>query len=56
MVWLAKADEHPGSWSPDWFAWLTSHDGSTADPARAPGGGKLQPIEDAPDSYVKVKG
>jgi polyhydroxyalkanoate synthase subunit PhaC len=54
--WLAKAVEHPGSWWPDWFAWLTGNDGGTAVPARTPGGGKLKPIEDAPGSYVKVKG
>ncbi len=53
--WLAKAVEHPGSWWPDWLAWLTALD-ATQVPARAPGGGKLEPIEDAPGSYVKVKG
>ncbi len=53
--WLAKAVEHPGSWWPDWLAWLTAHDGDRV-PARAPGGGQLEPIEDAPGSYVKVKG
>ncbi len=21
--WIAKATQHPGSWWPDWFAWLT---------------------------------
>jgi polyhydroxyalkanoate synthase len=53
--WLAKAVEHPGSWWPDWLAWLTAHD-ATQVPARQPGGGKLAPIEDAPGSYVKVRG
>ena len=53
--WLAKAVEHPGSWWPDWLAWLTALDAAQV-PARAPGGGKLEPIEDAPGSYVKVKG
>ncbi|HEY2227763.1 MAG TPA: class I poly(R)-hydroxyalkanoic acid synthase [Xanthobacteraceae bacterium] len=53
--WLAKAVEHPGSWWPDWCAWLAAHDGVKV-PARNPGGGKLAPIEDAPGSYVKVKG
>jgi polyhydroxyalkanoate synthase len=52
--WFGTADEHPGSWWPDWRGWLEAHDPSTA-PAREPGGGKLQPIEDAPGSYVKVR-
>jgi polyhydroxyalkanoate synthase len=53
--WLATAKEHPGSWWPDWFEWLTSHDGEKV-PARTIGGGKFKPIEDAPGSYVRVKG
>jgi polyhydroxyalkanoate synthase len=53
--WLVKAVERPGSWWPDWLTWLEGHDGVKV-PARIPGGGKLQPIEDAPGSYVKVKG
>ena len=52
--WLAKATEHPGSWWPDWLDWLKEHD-ATQVKARAPGGGKLKPIEDAPGSYVKVR-
>ena len=52
--WLAKAVEHPGSWWPDWLAWLMAHDASQV-PAREPGGGKIVPIEDAPGSYVKVR-
>jgi polyhydroxyalkanoate synthase len=53
-AWLAKAKEHPGSWWPDWVEWLRGLDGAEV-PAREPGGGKLQPIEDAPGSYVKVR-
>ena len=52
--WLAKAKEHPGSWWPDWLAWLKKQDRAQA-PARVPGDGKLKPIEDAPGSYVKVR-
>ena len=52
--WLKKAKEHPGSWWPDWFAWLKRQD-PTEVPARAPGDGALTPIEDAPGSYVKVQ-
>jgi len=52
--WLAKAKEHPGSWWPDWLAWLRKQSSAEA-PARVPGDGKLKPIEDAPGSYVKVR-
>jgi polyhydroxyalkanoate synthase len=52
--WLKKATEHPGSWWPDWVAWIKRQDGRTV-PAREPGGGKLTPIEDAPGSFVKVR-
>ncbi len=52
--WLAKAKEHAGSWWPDWLAWLKKQ-GATEVPARAPGGGVLKPIEDAPGSYVKMQ-
>jgi len=52
--WLGKATEHPGSWWPDWFAWLKSQDPTEA-PARVPGDGALTPIEDAPGSFVKVQ-
>jgi len=52
--WLAKATEHPGSWWPDWLAWVKAH-GAARVPARIPGGGKIEPIEDAPGSYVKVR-
>ena len=52
--WLAKATEHPGSWWQDWLMWIRHLDGETV-PARQPGGGKYQPIEDAPGSYVKVR-
>ncbi len=52
--WLAKAKENPGSWWPDWLVWLTRQ-GPTEVPARIPGDGALDPIEDAPGSYVKVR-
>jgi polyhydroxyalkanoate synthase len=52
--WLAAAEEHPGSWWPDWLEWLKAQNAQTV-PARPIGGGGLEPIEDAPGSYVKVK-
>jgi polyhydroxyalkanoate synthase len=53
-AWIAKAKHHAGSWWPDWLTWIKDKDGKTVK-ARAPGGGKLKPIEDAPGSYVKVR-
>lgn len=52
--WIAKAQEHPGSWWGDWVEWLRGHD-ATEVPAREPGAGKLKAIEDAPGRYVKVR-
>jgi polyhydroxyalkanoate synthase len=52
--WLAKAEEHPGSWWPHWLDWIKARGAKTV-PARALGGGKIEPIEDAPGSYVKVR-
>jgi polyhydroxyalkanoate synthase len=52
--WLRGATEHPGSWWTDWIAWIKAQDAEDVD-ARAPGGGVLTPIEDAPGNYVKVR-
>ncbi|MFZ1814210.1 MAG: class I poly(R)-hydroxyalkanoic acid synthase [Rhizobiaceae bacterium] len=52
--WLAKAEEHPGSWWPHWDGWIRSHDPATV-PARTVGSKKHKPIEDAPGSFVQVK-
>ncbi len=54
-AWIAKAKEHPGSWWPDWLDWIKTHDARKMK-ARKAGGGKLKAIEDAPGSYVTVKG
>ncbi|MFD1488398.1 class I poly(R)-hydroxyalkanoic acid synthase, partial [Ancylobacter vacuolatus] len=54
--WIAKAEMHPGSWWPDWLAWLEAQDGKQVSAAkRIPGEGPYKAIEDAPGSYVKVK-
>ncbi|HEY2137007.1 MAG TPA: class I poly(R)-hydroxyalkanoic acid synthase [Xanthobacteraceae bacterium] len=52
--WMASAKEHPGSWWPDWLAWIKAQNPALV-PAREPGGGVLAPIEDAPGSYVKMR-
>ncbi len=49
--WKKAAKETPGSWWPDWHQWVLQH-GDKKVPARAIGGGKIEPIEDAPGSYA----
>ncbi len=52
-IWLAGADEHPGSWWPDWISWLREQSGKQV-PARVPGEGGYETLEDAPGSYVRI--
>ena len=52
--WLAGATQHNGSWWPMWQQWVSQYSGGEV-AARQPGDGKLQPLEDAPGSYVKVR-
>ncbi len=52
--WRAGATERPGSWWPDWAAWLADKSGPMI-PAREPGDGALKPLYPAPGQYVKVK-
>jgi polyhydroxyalkanoate synthase subunit PhaC len=52
--WLKGAQEHKGSWWPDWRAWLENIDAEQV-PARAVGTEALPAIEDAPGSYVRVR-
>jgi polyhydroxyalkanoate synthase len=52
--WLTRATEHPGSWWPDWAAWIATQN-DTRVPAREPGSGALPALADAPGTYVRVK-
>jgi polyhydroxyalkanoate synthase len=54
---IGGAEEHKGSWWPDWLNWIEQQDPETvkAQGARVPGKGKLKAIEDAPGSYVKAR-
>ncbi|HEY4031574.1 MAG TPA: class I poly(R)-hydroxyalkanoic acid synthase [Caulobacteraceae bacterium] len=54
-AWLSGAAEHPGSWWPVWAQWLVERSGAQV-ASRDPAKGKLKPIEDAPGSFVRVKG
>ncbi|MDR3438824.1 class I poly(R)-hydroxyalkanoic acid synthase [Telmatospirillum sp.] len=53
-VWLKNAEQHEGSWWPDWQKWVAKFAGGTVS-ACQPGDGALTPIEDAPGSYVKAR-
>jgi polyhydroxyalkanoate synthase subunit PhaC len=52
--WIKGAQEHKGSWWPNWREWLSNIDAEEV-PARAVGSDALPPIEDAPGSYVRVR-
>ncbi|KQW23157.1 poly(3-hydroxyalkanoate) synthetase [Afipia sp. Root123D2] len=52
--WLKTAQEHKGSWWPDWRQWLETIDSERVS-ARPAGTGALEAIEDAPGSYVRVR-
>jgi len=52
--WVAGARETPGTWWPDWIAWVSAQAPEKV-PARKPGEGKLKAIGDAPGDYVRIK-
>ena len=54
---LASASETPGSWWPDWLAWIESHDASrvAATGVRSPGGAGDVVVEPAPGRYVAMR-
>src|SRR5438128_2655372 len=53
--WLAGATQRPGSWWDDWRTWVDRMNRAEKVSARAPGDGKLKPIEDAPGSYAMLR-
>ena len=54
-AWLAQAQEKPGSWWPDWAAWLAGHSGKQVKARAKSGNARYRPIEPAPGRYVKVR-
>src|SRR5579871_1006796 len=52
--WIKAAEEHKGSWWPNWREWLGSIDAEEVS-ARRVGSEELPPIEEAPGSYVRVR-
>jgi polyhydroxyalkanoate synthase len=53
--WFDTAKEVPGSWWPDWAAWLKPHAGQQVPAPKSYGDKKHKAIEPAPGRYVKAK-
>jgi polyhydroxyalkanoate synthase len=53
--WLDGATELAGSWWGDWNRWVSTREPALV-PPRIPGDGKLPAMEDAPGSYVRIRG
>ena len=54
-AWFDGATEKPGSWWPEWSAFLNDNGGKKVKPKAKPGNSRYTPIEPAPGRYVKVK-
>ncbi|MPR09899.1 PHA/PHB synthase family protein [Microvirga tunisiensis] len=52
--WMKQATETSGSWWPYWFEWIKAQAPRMV-AAREPGSGKLEPLCDAPGTYVLAK-
>ena len=52
--WFETAKQSPGSWWPDWQAWIDKQGGGDKVPARTPGAG-LEVVGDAPGSYAMLR-
>jgi polyhydroxyalkanoate synthase len=55
QTWLEGAQEHPGSWWPDWDAWMKRHSDGVIPAPGQQGNAQYNPIEPAPGRYVKEK-
>ena len=53
--WLASAADVPGSWWPNWSAWLARHAGPKVAAPKTSARSKYRAIEAAPGRYVKEK-
>jgi polyhydroxyalkanoate synthase len=53
--WIAGTTEKPGSWWPEWAAFLAQHGGKDVKAPKSAGNKAYKPIEAAPGRYVKVR-
>ena len=53
--WLARARKHPGSWWPDWQAWIGERSGERVPASLSPGSAAYPPLGPAPGTYVLEK-
>ena len=51
-AWLARAEEVPGSWWPNWWRWLEPHGGARVAAPKSPGSRRHAALEPAPGRYV----
>lgn len=54
-AWFDAATEHPGSWWPEWSAFLAEHAGKQVKVSGKFGNASFKPIEEAPGRYVKTR-
>lgn len=54
-AFLAKAESHPGSWWPEWAAWLQARSGEMGPARKVAKRGKYKSIEPAPGSFVVAR-
>jgi len=55
LGWLDDAEEKPGSWWPDWDAWMKRHSNGIVAAPIVQGNTQYSPVEPAPGRYVKEK-
>jgi len=53
--WFETAKPTPGSWWPDWQAWMETQDGAGKVAARNPGDAELKILGDAPGAYAMLR-